>query len=52
MPRWLPVLLDATCLTRARFPAIDFHLHGGQLRTAEGYQKTIAIVDQTVTRCS
>jgi predicted TIM-barrel fold metal-dependent hydrolase len=79
MPRWLPVLFVAACLTvsgqsarpdfkitpevpampkalmklprtpitRAKFPAIDFHLHGGQLRTAEDYQKMIAIMDQT-----
>jgi predicted TIM-barrel fold metal-dependent hydrolase len=79
MPRWLPVLFVAACLTlsgqsarpdfqktpevpampkalmklprtaitKARFPAVDFHLHGGQLRTAEDYQKMIAIMDQT-----
>jgi predicted TIM-barrel fold metal-dependent hydrolase len=79
MPRWLPVLFVAACLTvsgqsprpdfkatpevpampkalmklprtpitRAKFPAVDFHLHGGQLKTAEDYQKMIAIMDQT-----
>src|SRR5712692_8182399 len=32
---------------RAKFPAIDFHLHGRALRTAEDYQKFIKLMDAT-----
>jgi predicted TIM-barrel fold metal-dependent hydrolase len=46
MPKAL-MKLPRTAITRAKFPAIDFHLHGGQLKTAEDYQKMIAIMDQT-----
>jgi predicted TIM-barrel fold metal-dependent hydrolase len=46
MPKAL-MKLPRTPITRAKFPAIDFHVHGGQLRTAEDYQKMIAIMDQT-----
>ena len=46
MPKAL-MKLPRTPITRAKFPAIDFHLHGGQLRTAEDYQKMIAVMDQT-----
>ena len=46
MPKAL-MKLPRTPITRAKFPAVDFHLHGGQLRTAEDYQKMIAIMDQT-----
>jgi predicted TIM-barrel fold metal-dependent hydrolase len=46
MPRAL-MKLPRTPITRARFPAVDFHLHGGQLRTAEDYQKMIKIMDET-----
>jgi predicted TIM-barrel fold metal-dependent hydrolase len=46
MPKAL-MKLPRTPITRAKFPAIDFHLHGSQLRTAEDYQKMIRIMDET-----
>lgn len=46
MPKAL-MKLPRTPITRAKFPAIDFHVHGGQLRTAEDYQKMIKIMDET-----
>lgn len=46
MPRAL-MKLPRTPITRAKFPAIDFHVHGGQLRTAEDYQKMIKVMDET-----
>ena len=46
MPKAL-MKLPRTPISRARFPAVDFHLHGGQLRTAEDYQKMIKIMDET-----
>ena len=46
MPRAL-MKLPRTPITRAKFPAIDFHVHGSQLRTAEDYQKMIKIMDET-----
>jgi predicted TIM-barrel fold metal-dependent hydrolase len=46
MPKAL-MKLPRTPITRAKFPAVDFHLHGSQLRTAEDYQKMIAVMDQT-----
>ena len=39
--------LPRTPISRAKFPAIDFHVHGGQLRTAEDYQKMIKVMDET-----
>src|SRR5262249_139872 len=36
-----------TDIHRAKFPAIDFHLHGRALRTAEDYQKFIKLMDET-----
>lgn len=39
--------LPRTPITRAKFPAVDFHVHGGQLRTAEDYQKMIKVMDET-----
>ena len=32
-------------IARAKFPAIDFHVHGRQLRTADDYQKMIKVMD-------
>src|SRR5262245_35179310 len=39
--------LPRTNITRAKFPAIDFHLHGSALRTAADYQKMIKLMDDT-----
>src|SRR5437879_11369464 len=39
--------LPRTNITRAKFPVVDFHLHGGSLRTAEDYQKMIKLMDAT-----
>jgi predicted TIM-barrel fold metal-dependent hydrolase len=39
--------LPRTPMARAKFPAIDFHFHGGQLRTAEDYQKIVKLMDDT-----
>ena len=36
-----------TPITRAKFPAVDFHFHGRTLRTAEDYKKLVALMDQT-----
>ena len=46
MPKAL-MKLPRTEITRAKFPAIDFHLHGGSLKTAADYQKMIGVMDQT-----
>jgi predicted TIM-barrel fold metal-dependent hydrolase len=46
MPKAL-MKLPRTPLTRAKFPAVDFHFHGRTLRTAEDYQKLIALMDGT-----
>jgi predicted TIM-barrel fold metal-dependent hydrolase len=39
--------LPRTNITRAKFPAIDFHFHGRGLNTAEQYRKIVALMDQT-----
>lgn len=39
--------LPRTNISRAKFPVVDFHLHGGSLRTAEDYQKMIKLMDAT-----
>ena len=39
--------LPRTAITRARFPAIDFHLHGRGLSSAEDYEKMIKLMDET-----
>lgn len=46
MPKAL-MKLPRTPITRAKFPAIDFHVHLRQLRTAEDYQKMVKIMDET-----
>jgi predicted TIM-barrel fold metal-dependent hydrolase len=46
MPKAL-MKLPRTEITRAKYPVIDFHLHGGSLKTAEDYKKMIALMDQT-----
>src|SRR5215813_4932274 len=46
MPKAL-MKFPRTDITRAKFPAIDFHLHGRSLQTAADYQKMIRLMDQT-----
>ena len=46
MPKAL-MKLPRTPIVRAKFAAVDFHVHGGQLRTADDYRKMIAVMDQT-----
>src|SRR5260370_39569897 len=46
MPKAL-MKLPRTNITRAKFPAVDFHLHGSSLRTAADYQKMIKLMDET-----
>jgi predicted TIM-barrel fold metal-dependent hydrolase len=46
MPKAL-MKLPRTPISRAKFPAVDFHLHGRALQTAADYQKMIALMDQT-----
>ncbi len=37
--------LPRTNITRAKFPAIDFHVHARELTTAEAYQSFIKLMD-------
>lgn len=37
--------LPRTNITRARFPAIDFHVHASNLVNAEAYERLIALMD-------
>ena len=37
--------LPRTHITRAKFPAIDFHVHGRELTTPEAYESLIALMD-------
>src|SRR5260370_2446921 len=46
MPKAL-MKLPRTDITRAKFPAVDFHLHGSSLKPAVDYQKMIALMDKT-----
>src|SRR5918911_196923 len=46
MPKAL-MKFPRTNITRAKFPAIDFHLHGRSLATDEDYRKMIALMDAT-----
>src|SRR5829696_5830646 len=46
MPKAL-MKFPRTTITRAKFPAVDFHFHGRTLRTAEDYKKLVALMDQT-----
>jgi predicted TIM-barrel fold metal-dependent hydrolase len=46
MPKAL-MKFPRTPITRAKFPAVDFHFHGRTLRTAEDYKKLVALMDQT-----
>jgi predicted TIM-barrel fold metal-dependent hydrolase len=46
MPKAL-MKFPRTEIHRAKFPAVDFHLHGRALQTAADYQKMVALMDQT-----
>jgi predicted TIM-barrel fold metal-dependent hydrolase len=46
MPKAL-MKFPRTSISRAKFPAVDFHLHGRELKTAENYQKMIKLMDGT-----
>jgi predicted TIM-barrel fold metal-dependent hydrolase len=46
MPKAL-MKLPRTLITRAKFPAIDFHVHARELKTAEDYRRMIKIMDET-----
>jgi predicted TIM-barrel fold metal-dependent hydrolase len=46
MPKAL-MKLPRTNITRAKFPVVDFHLHGRALRTAADYQKLVKLMDDT-----
>jgi len=46
MPKAL-MKLPRTGISRARFPVIDFHLHGRSLKTADDYRKMIGLMDKT-----
>jgi predicted TIM-barrel fold metal-dependent hydrolase len=46
MPKAL-MKFPRTPITRAKFPALDFHLHGGSLKTADDYQKMVKVMDET-----
>ncbi len=39
--------LPRTALTRAKFPAIDFHLHGRGISSDDAYRKMIKLMDET-----
>ncbi|MEO8520674.1 MAG: amidohydrolase family protein [Acidobacteriota bacterium] len=45
MPKAL-MKLPRTPITRAKFPVVDFHFHGRELRTADDYQKMIKVMDE------
>lgn len=46
MPKAL-MELPRTPITRAKFPAVDFHFHGRGLRTADDYKKLVQVMDST-----
>jgi len=46
MPKAL-MKIPRSNITRAKFPAVDFHLHGRSLQTDADYRKLIAVMDQT-----
>ncbi|MBM3812955.1 MAG: hypothetical protein FJW20_15125 [Acidimicrobiia bacterium] len=46
MPKALMKLPRAP-ITRAKFPAVDFHFHGRTLRSAADYQKLVRVMDET-----
>ena len=46
MPKAL-MKFPRTPISRAKFPAIDFHFHGRELKTVGDYQKLVSLMDQT-----
>jgi len=46
MPKSL-LVVKRTAIAKAKYPAIDFHFHGGALKTADDYQKMVAVMDRT-----
>jgi predicted TIM-barrel fold metal-dependent hydrolase len=46
MPKAL-MKFPRTDITRAKFAAVDFHLHGNALKTGADYEKLIALMDKT-----
>jgi predicted TIM-barrel fold metal-dependent hydrolase len=46
MPKAL-MKLPRTNITRAKYPAIDFHFHGRSLRTPDDYRKLVRLMDDT-----
>jgi predicted TIM-barrel fold metal-dependent hydrolase len=46
MPKAL-MKFPRTPISRAKFPAIDFHFHGRELKTVGDYQKLVRLMDQT-----
>ena len=45
MPKSM-LVVNRTEIAKARFPAIDFHFHGRTLRTAQDYQRLVAVMDR------
>src|SRR5258706_12849291 len=45
MPKAL-MKFPRTAIARAKYPSIDFHLHGGSLKTAADYKKMIGLMDR------
>ena len=45
MPKSL-LVVKRTNISKAKYPAIDFHFHGRSLQTADAYQKMIAVMDR------
>jgi predicted TIM-barrel fold metal-dependent hydrolase len=46
MPKAL-MKFPRTEITRAKFPVVDFHLHGSSLKSADDYRKLIGLMDKT-----
>src|SRR5262249_21588115 len=46
MPKAL-MKLPRTEISRAKYPVVDFHLHGSALKTAADYSKMVSLMDQT-----
>ena len=46
MPKAL-MKFPRTPISRVKFPAIDFHFHGRELKTVADYQKLVRLMDQT-----
>jgi predicted TIM-barrel fold metal-dependent hydrolase len=45
MPKSL-LVVKRTDITRAKYPAIDFHFHGRPIQTPDDYRKMIAVMDR------